>query len=76
MAIDQTINVCRLNAKSGLVKSILASTYFTDPKDVVAKLIIEESNEIKEKQVLAFRTETYAQNNSYLGCRRDHNSNC
>ena len=33
MAIEQTVSVGRLNAKSDLVKSILASTAFTDPKD-------------------------------------------
>lgn len=55
MAIEQTINVCRLNARSDLVKSILASTSFSDPKDVVAKLVVEQTNETKEKQVLAFQ---------------------
>ncbi|XP_017465140.1 PREDICTED: uncharacterized protein DDB_G0283697-like [Rhagoletis zephyria] len=56
MNVEQTVNVCRLNAKSDLVKSILASTTFSDSKDVVAKLIVEQNNEVKERQVLAFRT--------------------
>ena len=34
MTVEQTVSVCRLNAKSSLVKSILASTAFSDPKDV------------------------------------------
>ncbi|XP_067616936.1 bromodomain-containing protein DDB_G0270170-like [Eurosta solidaginis] len=55
MTIEQAVNVCRLNAKTSLVKSILASTNFSDSKDVVAKLIVEQSNEMKERQVLAFR---------------------
>ncbi|XP_017470761.1 PREDICTED: putative uncharacterized protein DDB_G0277255 [Rhagoletis zephyria] len=56
MAIEQTVNVCRLNARSDLVKSILASTKFSDSKDVVEKLIVEQNNEVKERQVLTFRS--------------------
>ncbi|XP_067643064.1 GATA zinc finger domain-containing protein 14-like [Eurosta solidaginis] len=56
MAVEQTISVCRLNSRSDMVKSILASTTFKDSKDVVAKMIIEREQEIKERQVLAFRS--------------------
>ena len=56
MAIEQTINVCRLNARSDLVKSIIASSQFTNSKEVVAKLVVEQVTEAKEKQVLAFKT--------------------
>ncbi|XP_036344361.1 putative uncharacterized protein DDB_G0289263 [Rhagoletis pomonella] len=56
MAVEQTVSVCRLNARSDLVKSILASTKFSDSKDVVAKLIVEQNNEVKERQVLSFRS--------------------
>lgn len=55
MAIEQTVGVCRLNAKSDLVKSILASSVFSDPKEVVAKLVVEQATETKERQVLAFQ---------------------
>lgn len=67
MAIEQTVNVCRLNAKTDLVKAILASTAFTDPKEVVAKLVVEQSNENKEKQVLAFNTANRNTRGSYRG---------
>lgn len=80
MAIEQTVSVCRLNTKSDLVKSILASTSFADPKEVVAKLVIEQTNESKERQVLAIHTHghnndnynrnrfnNYRGNNSYRG---------
>lgn len=55
MAVEQTVSVCRLNAKSDLVKSILASSTFSDPREVIAKLVVEQANEAKEKQVLAIR---------------------
>lgn len=70
MAVEQTVNVCRINAKSSLVKSILASTEFKDPKDVVATLIVEQNNEVQERQVLAFRARTSNNFRSYRGNNR------
>lgn len=79
MAIEQTVSVCRLNARSTLVKSILASSVFKDPKEVVAKLVIEGTTEIKEQQVLAVRTQGRNRNNNFNNFRnntyRDNNLN-
>lgn len=55
MTVDKTVEMCRASAKTDLVKSILAATSFTDPKDVVAKFIVESATETKEKQVLAYK---------------------
>lgn len=63
MAIDKTIEMCRASAKTDLVKSILASTTFNDPKDVVAKFVVESATETSEKQVLAFRTNNHFSKN-------------
>ncbi|KAI8117385.1 hypothetical protein CVS40_10689 [Lucilia cuprina] len=71
MAIEQTVSTCRNNAKSDMVKAIIASTVFKEPKDVVAKLIIEESTNQKEYQVLSIghrNTKSFIrsnQNNTY-----------
>lgn len=73
MAIEQTVSVCRLNAKSNLVKSILASATFSDPKEVVAKLVVEQSTEIKEQQVLSFKS--HNTNNKYQNNYRGKNFN-
>lgn len=78
LAIEQTVAVCRLNARSDLVKAILASTAFADPKEVVAKLVVEQTNESKEKQVLAFqnRGNNYANGNNFnRGNNRGNHSN-
>ncbi|XP_067622180.1 uncharacterized protein [Eurosta solidaginis] len=81
MAVEQTISVCRLNSRSDMVKSILASTTFKDSKDVVAKMIIERDQEVKERQVLAFRSRPIRYNNfrgNYRGnsnFRYNNNSN-
>lgn len=56
MCIEKTVEVCRNAARSDLVKSVLASSKFESPKEVVAKYIVESSTEEKEKQVLAYRT--------------------
>lgn len=56
MTIDKTVEVCRTAARSDLVKSVLASTKFDSPKEVVAKFVVETSTEEKEKQILTYRT--------------------
>ena len=72
IAVEQTVSVCRLNARTDLVKSILASTPFSNPKEVVAKLVVEQTNEVKEKQVLAFR---YSNNANYQNDRCSYRRN-
>ncbi|XP_023299352.1 myb-like protein G [Lucilia cuprina] len=87
MVIEQTVSICRNNAKSDMVKAILASTVFKEPKDVVAKLIIEESTNQKEYQVLAIghrntksfirsnQNNTYNKNNGYRGQNNSYGRN-
>lgn len=43
MTTDKTVELCRANVKSDLVKSILASTTFENFKEVVAKFIVESA---------------------------------
>lgn len=67
MTIDKTVEMCRASARSDLVKAILASTHFSEPKEVIAKFIVEINNDNKEKQVLAYRSfknKNYNPNNS------------
>lgn len=54
MTIDKTIEMCRASAKSDVVRSILGAAQFTDPKEVVAKLLVETATDHTEKQVFAF----------------------
>ncbi|XP_036340890.1 putative uncharacterized protein DDB_G0272516, partial [Rhagoletis pomonella] len=71
MAVEQTVNVCRLNTRSDLVKSILSSTTFSDSKDVVAKMIVEQNNQVKERQVY----NNNADNSRYSNNGSRHNGN-
>lgn len=55
ISIDKTVQLCRKSTNSDLVKSVLASTAFKSPKDVIAKLITESDTHVKEQQILRFQ---------------------
>lgn len=55
MTIQKTVEMCRFSAKTPLVKSVLASTKFDEPKEVLAKFITEATTENTEVKILAFR---------------------
>lgn len=59
MAIDRTTQMCRQSARSELVKSVIASSQFASPKDVIAKLITEQTKNETEKQVLTFHSNNF-----------------
>lgn len=44
LAIEKTVDLCRRSARNDQVKSIIAATAFTDPKEVIAKMIVEINN--------------------------------
>lgn len=52
MAIEKTVEMCRKSAKYDSVKTVLASTKFEEPKEVIAKMIIE-TNTSKQEQLEA-----------------------
>lgn len=54
MAVDKTIDLCRANARSDLVKSVLEASRFEQPKDVVAKLLTQIGKVQHEHQVLSY----------------------
>lgn len=63
MTIDQTIELCRNNTRSQIVKSVLASTKFENAKEVLAKFTIEtrtSNAESNQAQVLNFRRSTHS----------------
>lgn len=62
MVVEDTIELCRSNTGSVLVKAGLIGNKFRNPKEVVAKFIIESRKVIEENQILSFR-----QTNSHSG---------
>lgn len=77
MAKDSTIEMCRNNVRSEFMRTVMASSHFENPKDVLAKYIVESSKDKQEKQIMAYRT----QNNNNRGrgnkrgYKRGYNSN-
>lgn len=57
LAIEKTVDLCRRSARNDQVKAIIAATAFTEPKDVIAKMIVEINNIKLDKSV------TYKHNN-------------
>lgn len=44
LAIEKTVDLCRRSARSEQVRTIIASKAFTEPKEVIAKMIVEINN--------------------------------
>lgn len=75
MAVERTVEMCRQSAKYDLVKSVLAAATFTDPKDVIAKLITEQNTHETEKQILAFnRNNNFRKNNGRFNGNKGFNN--
>lgn len=55
MTIEKTKEMCRQSTSSLTVKTIIASSQFAEPKEVLAKYITETATDNREHKVLAFR---------------------
>lgn len=57
MAIKETVKLCKSSSRNVLVKSILASATYTEPRDVIAKFLTETENEKNDNKnsILSFR---------------------
>lgn len=69
ITIDKTVKMCRASARTDLVKSVLASSKFSEAKEVISTFIVETGQQAEERQVLAFRAQQ--QNNRGFGRGRD-----
>ncbi|XP_055308406.1 putative uncharacterized protein DDB_G0286901, partial [Sitodiplosis mosellana] len=49
MAVEKTVEMCRRSAKNDIVKAVIAASKFTEPKEVVAKMIVEINNVKQDK---------------------------
>lgn len=64
LAISRVTETCRKSARNDLVKSVLASSTFTTPKEVLSKFATEVADQNKDKQFLAFNSQFTRGNNS------------
>lgn len=70
LTVKRTIEMCRANTRSLIVKSVLASTSFLDAKSVISKLVVESATDTKEKQILSFHSYRGG-NNHFRGNNRN-----
>lgn len=57
MVVSKAVEMCKASARTDYVKTVIASAHFDEPKDVLAKFVVEVTSETKEKkeaQVLNF----------------------
>lgn len=64
MTVKETIKICCANARSDNVKTILQAKDFTQPKDVIAKFIVQSATDREEKQILAYKAHSRSQYNN------------
>lgn len=74
ITIDKTIELCRSNARSDLVKSVLEASTFSQPKEVVAKLLVQSDKAKKEHQILSFKGNPRHQNQNKNGPKWHQNN--
>lgn len=55
IATDKTIKMCRASARTDLIKSVLASSRFNEPKEVLSSFLIEVAQGVEEKNVRAYQ---------------------
>lgn len=67
MTISRVVATCRKSARNDLVKSVLASSKFSTPKEVLSKFVVEIADQTKEKQFLAYRENGYRGRRGNLG---------
>lgn len=75
MAVEKTVEMCRQTAKSNLVRSVLASSTFNTPQEVVAKFVVESANDMKEKQIFKFSQQQNKPRGNFRGNYRNQNQN-
>ena len=63
MAVEKTVEMCRRSAKNDTVKAVIAASKFTEPKEVVAKMIVEINNVKQDKPHNSYTHKFNRQNN-------------
>lgn len=74
IAIEKTVEMCRKSAKNDTVKAILAATKFSEPKEAIAKMIIEINN-LKQDRVQTSYSHKYGNSNKFSGNNNNRSNN-
>lgn len=73
MVVAKTIELCRSNSRSTLVRGILGSAKFENAEEVIAKYIVESRTETTENQILAFKQQN-SRSNGHKNFRGNNNN--
>lgn len=71
IAIEKTVEMCRKSSKNDTVKAVLAASSFSEPKEVIAKMIIEINNLKHDKPSTSY-SHKFGNSNKNSG---NHNGN-
>lgn len=75
LTIKRTVQLCRANTNNVTVKAVLTASKFENPKEVVAKFIVESNTTKQEAQILSMRkSHNHGQNYNRNGNFRYHNN--
>lgn len=69
LSIEKTVELCRKSAKSDTVRAVIAASHFTEPKEVIAKMIVEINN-LKQDR----KSTQYTHNNNNHNRNSPHTS--
>lgn len=69
MAVEATVDMCRSNARSEIVKTVIEAKTFENASDVISNYLIQIDKAKNDKQVAAFRTS----NRNYNSNRGNNN---
>lgn len=75
LSIDKTIDLCKANTTSTVVKAMLASYKFEDANEVIAKYTIETRNVAADSQTLHFRANHRGRSNFNRNPRQNFHNN-
>lgn len=74
ITIQKTVEMCRKSSRNDTVKAVLAASTFTEPKEVIAKMIVEINN-LKQDKPNTLYTHKYGNNNKNNGHHNNNNGN-
>uniref|UniRef100_A0A1Y1KY67 Uncharacterized protein n=1 Tax=Photinus pyralis TaxID=7054 RepID=A0A1Y1KY67_PHOPY len=74
MVVRKMVETCRKSARSDLVKSVLASGNFNNHKEVLAKFVVEISDEVTDRQILAYNRNKFHGGTATNHYRGNHSS--
>ena len=78
MSVEKTVELCRKNTHSDIIKSVLEASSFQSPKDVIAKMITQVEKTKQEAQVLVYNSDKHKGSNfqryeGYRNYKRNYN---